>query len=167
MDRSAKHTDLVALLARVEAAEGPDREIDARLWCWENGHAFVAISDGRKCWSNYGDNDSVNPRGVPSAGWAIFRHKAPDRGNAMLQGHQPPRVSASLDAALALVERVLPGAFIELSGPRKYLHIPTPVPNRWRAECGHIGWGSTPALALLAALLKALIAAEVEKAPTP
>lgn len=75
-----------------------------------------------------------------------------------------PAVTASLDQALALVEAVLPGEFIELSGPRKYLNIPAPVPNHWCASVGLTGsahgWGAAPALALLAAMLRALIAQE-------
>lgn len=82
---------------------------------------------------------------------------------------EAPRLTASLDAALALVERVRPGSWIELTGPRKYLNIPSPVPNYWRAECGAIGWGASPALALLAALLTAevqqLAPADVGSAP--
>lgn len=68
-------------------------------------------------------------------------------------------VTASLDAALSLCERVLPGWFetIERVGP-----------NQWRAilsrrEAGHdacYGKGRSRSLALLAALLRALISQE-------
>lgn len=43
-------------------------------------------------------------------------------------------------------------AYWEISGPRRYLNIPTPVPNRWRAAVTYgnypnvstvIGWGAT------------------------
>lgn len=67
----------------------------------------------------------------------------------------------SLDAALALVERVRPKAWIEINGPRKYLNIPTPVPNYWKAivapwedKTEGVGWAAAPAAALIAALLK-------------
>ena len=73
-----------------------------------------------------------------------------------------PDYSRSLDAALALVERVRPKAWIEINGPRRYLNIPTPVPNYWKAvvapwedKTEGVGWAATPAAALIAALLKA------------
>lgn len=70
----------------------------------------------------------------------------------------------SIDAAIALAERVSPG-WIEVNGPRKYLNIPTPVPNHWRAEVSDwTGWGHTAPLAILAALLRALIAQSDEVA---
>jgi hypothetical protein len=67
------------------------------------------------------------------------------------------RPTESLDAAMQLVPA---GEFLNVDGPRKYLNIPTPVPNVWRACIGfaptHIGWGETPALALCSASLKAI-----------
>lgn len=120
-------TDTQELLKRLEAGE-TGREIDAE----------IAVAVG---------------------GWkAARRHPGmlvhPDRPNEVVSGC--PAVSTSLDAALALVERVRPDAYIELSGPRKYLNIPTPVPNKWLAKLDDFrGWAATPAAALLAALLKA------------
>jgi hypothetical protein len=71
-----------------------------------------------------------------------------------------PNYTTSIDAALALIERKLPGSYIDLSGPRKYLHIPTPAPNHWRAEirAQSFGWGATAPLALVLAILRALSA---------
>jgi hypothetical protein len=44
--------------------------------------------------------------------------------------------------------------FWEISGPRKYLNIPTPVPDRWRAELRSwsrdltvVAWASTESAA--------------------
>ena len=70
--------------------------------------------------------------------------------------HSLPDPCASLDAAVTLVPE---GAWVELSGPRKYLNIPTSVPNHWRAAVGdrhRVGWAATPAAALTAAALRAL-----------
>lgn len=85
-----------------------------------------------------------------------------DGGLVLMNSLRVPNLTTSLDAAVALVERVRPGAWIQIDGPRKYLEIPTPVPNRWRGvvepwdgKSERIGWGSTPAAALIAALLKA------------
>jgi hypothetical protein len=118
--------DLQELLARVEKAEGPDRELEVRLHSIDPACGRIPVSQ--------------------------------------------TYYTASLDAALALVERVLPGSYVELSGPRKYLHIPTPVPNRWKAyiatfnhDGDKTGWAATPALALLAALLRALISTHSEE----
>lgn len=69
-----------------------------------------------------------------------------------------PRWTESLDAAL-------PGdddGYWEISGPRRYLHIPSPVPNYWQATFTlwdpmreYRGWGATEALARRAASLRA------------
>lgn len=49
--------------------------------------------------------------------------------------------------------------WLELKGPREYLHIPTPAPNYWSASLDTwtekrsvVGWGETEALALIAAI---------------
>jgi hypothetical protein len=66
------------------------------------------------------------------------------------------RPTKSLDSAILLPPL---GEFICVDGPRKYLNIPTPVPNYWRACIGyapeHRGWGALPTLALTAASLRA------------
>lgn len=131
-------TTLQDLLERVEKAEGPDREIDVALWLHttpgatrRGTHVKHAHSDAE--W----DVDETRD----ATGYLVV----------------VPAYTASLDAALALVERKLPGwtwrldspdsasepAFARLSGPE------------WRSGAG---WAKTPALALLAALLRALIA---------
>jgi hypothetical protein len=69
---------------------------------------------------------------------------------------KPPPVTASLDAALALCERCLPGWEFSLEVER-----PADGPAVWRVEMGDPlrGWTAeapTPALAVVAALLRAL-----------
>lgn len=77
---------------------------------------------------------------------------APDGG----RWNTTPHYSSSVDAALTLVPE---DEFICLDGPRKYLNIPTPVPNYWRCCIGyapeHFGWAATLALAICAAALRA------------
>jgi hypothetical protein len=138
---SERTADLQELLSRVEKAEGPDRELDREICLAARENVSTDPLSGFVWRPNGG------------GGWSDV-----------------PDLTASLDAALALVERVLPGSYVELSGPRKYLHIPTPVPNRWKAyiatfnhDGDKTGWAATPALALLAALLRALMSTHSEE----
>lgn len=80
-------------------------------------------------------------------------------------GGDPPEWSESVDAALTIKSDVS----YEISGPRKYLNIPTVVPNRWHVKVWsgpefhakeYDAWGATLALALCAAALRALAAQE-------
>lgn len=140
--QGSRQAGLVELLARVESATGPDRElncllasaIDPELEDYEPSERFPGC---------------LQRNGIP--GWTT---------GAPLYTH-------SLDAALALVERVLPGS---VPPPRQDMPLWLPRVARWfngkweatlyRSTDGYTaeGRGPTPALALLAALLKALIA---------
>lgn len=92
------------------------------------------------------------------------------------KGSRSKPYTASLDAALALVERVLPGHLIALAGPWRYAdHHPKAGQPIWNAEL-HEDFeavcvtdlearGATPALAAIAALLHAKIA-ELQKGMT-
>jgi hypothetical protein len=105
------------LIAKLEKAEGPSRELDA----------LIALASG---WTVHHGDNWIGPHGQIVV----------------------PAYTASLDAAMTLVPE---GEWVELSGPRKYLNIPLPVPNHWRAEAGNIGWGATAPLALCTAALRA------------
>lgn len=59
----------------------------------------------------------------------------------------------------------------EISGPRKYLNIPTPVPDYWRAEITYgsfpnykhaVGWGATMEAAQEAARIAAGVGAAAD-----
>lgn len=127
----------------VTSATGADRELDALFVCALCPEAQVAIYI-------VGDDE-------PS----VFHAERLGIANKS----DVPAYSASVDAALSLIERVLKDPHHTLSGPAKYLNIPTPIPNYWWAEIvhdfpgktGRRGWGAAPALALLAALLEAKI----------
>ena len=98
----------------------------------------------------------------------LERADGPDRNlDAMIHFHvtagigcgmaqDAPHYTSSIDAAMKLVPD---REFICIDGPRRYLHIPTPVPNYWRACLGYTKsgqvWAKTPALALAAAALRA------------
>lgn len=124
---------LSSLIQRLEEATGPDRRLD--------GDIAQALGQ------------------VPS--WCTYRSEQQpslwNDGRPGLRAREwcAPHYTKSLDVSLSLLERCLPGEFIELDGPRKYLNIPTPVPGRWRAEvAGKVGWGATPAFALILAVLR-------------
>ncbi len=142
-------SDLKELLELVENATGPDREIDADL--------FVAL---------------INPEWVTSKkdpGFAAADKRSfwPEgKARYITRDCKPaPQYTASIDAAVALVERMLPGWSIEMVRTR-YCTV-----EMWKAdEQGFFNSGRDPIvrrtegytlpLAILAALLKALIAQE-------
>lgn len=150
--------DLQVLLAKVEAATGPDREIDCLIWkiaepertiMFDAGKAF---GRGPKHSATYGKLSDF-----PLKNW--------DDWEAVARHIEAPTLTASIDAALALLERMLPEngkveqligwGVSKLSGNELqfdcFLYIDHGPETR--AE------GNTAPLAILAALLKALIAA--------
>lgn len=138
--------DLRAVIERVEKLDGPCPEVDGII----AKHFGEIPIDARWMTENiYGEPDAV----WVSGGYGAYEF------------HDPERYTASLDAAIALCDRVLPGNYREITGPRKYLNIPTPVPGKFRAQLTtdagiksyrSIGWGETEAIALLLATLRAL-----------
>lgn len=130
---SVRADQLSALLARVEAAEGPDRELDARIEAatspWPEDNTLTFIS------------------GSPT-----FRVH---RGSAVALDNARGEYTASLDAALALCERVLPGWLRdvrELPSGNWIAFVSTYEPARlFDATC------RSPPIALLSAMLRALL----------
>lgn len=109
-------TDLSSLITALEKAEGPSRELDARIHHFLNPEQRILLDPG-----------SVRPRrdavygplsAMPMDNWTdwegVCRHIA------------APPVTASLDAATALVERLLPGCAITTST------IDKPAAGIWR-----------------------------------
>jgi hypothetical protein len=143
-------SDLESLLERVKAASGPDRMLDDALH-WQ-------FSD----WNNIG-------------GW-WREHKVTGARERFSSGFSPEAFTASIDAALALVERVLPGFVlrVQTADPTCSEHSPYRkceailAPRLHNDEGWQIGikvaYAPTPPLAILAALLTALIAQEREAA---
>ncbi len=85
---------LKGLLERVQAAAGPDRELDFDLARWRG-------------WTEHDDKDDPVFTGKVSTWWA-------EPGCEWSTTSVPPCVTGSVDAALALVEQVLPGWDLEL-----------------------------------------------------
>lgn len=119
---------LQELIARVEAASGPDREIDARiyLYCSDARNEFVA-DDG-----------------------AGVRYKDFERQGRHLSWDRVPNYSRSVDAVTTLIM----GANLSWDW---WVNSSGKAGIRFDDyEAGVAGDGSTPALALVAALLRAL-----------
>jgi hypothetical protein len=114
---------LSELLDKVQAASGPDLELDARIVCaFLPGPSYQSMRD---------------------EGYAIAD---------LAEGH--PAYTASIDAALALVERVLPGWQWCLNRNGRPMALVNNGPGR-QFECDR---APTMPLAILAATLQALIA---------
>lgn len=135
------------LIARLEAAEVGSRELDALICC--------SLRDGPD-WAN----DPYYPLG--SHGLYSVGRGGP--------GLTSECYTNSLDAALALAERVLPGCLISV-GTNIFGHAPIGVAEVFTQQGGsdatHDGHGerlgNTPALALCVAILRAKLAEEPTK----
>ena len=147
-------TPLTDLIARVEAASGPDRALDGRV-AWATGwrfNGFSRFTDDRDIEEAI-DRADFDDWPMMAGHW---RQPGGDfcRGNFdMAKWPDPPRYTASIDAVVALIRREMPGAsygfstnrngflaFVEWSvEPASWLHV----------------WQPTEALALLLAFLRA------------
>lgn len=137
-------TPLSDLLARVEAATGGDRELDGEMWVtlmWTRENTdpcfYELLDEGR---------------------WREALHSVQPNWR---ERDWVPRYTSSLDAALGLVERMLPGSYSGLQQNRGE-NVPA-----WSGyvDSGdeHEGWGASAALALLAAMLRALLSSEAPR----
>lgn len=134
--------DLSALIARLEAAEAGSRELDALVWKALNPRGEIAI------------------KGAGRPGLVNWRCRIPGATIAN-SWTNPGRYTTSLDAALALAERVLPGWYF---GVQQNRYVSPDMPDNWSAylsapralDQGDIeGEAPTPALALCIAILRA------------
>lgn len=139
------------LLARIEAAEGPSREIDlalANLLVFSEPHRLISsLVSG---WSH----DFAYPESELPLGGDEYHGWAKALNHMIAQPVE--RYTSSIDAALALCERVLPKWEILLTDEGET------GSTSWIASIGpretfmsYEAKGRTPSLALLAALLKA------------
>lgn len=131
---------LQALLERVEAASGPVEEIDNLIW-WH----FFCPERGKDDAMRVGPMDNVAKR----AAWArCFYGK-----------ERSTKFTASLDAAVGLVEKMLPGQACALGTMAFRNETRKPWATIWTTSGSPLfnADAATPALALIAALLKALI----------
>lgn len=136
----ADYDGLSDLIARVEGAEGPALVLDGEIWCVANGYEFVKW-DGSGCVYR-----EVRGAGIRHADASTVRP-----------------YTASLDAAVALAGRVLPGwtygmemfpsdEIFNPSGAQAFVSKDRSVLD---AGYGH-GEAKTPAIALVLAILRAV-----------
>lgn len=132
-------TDLPSLLARVKEATGPDSKFDQDLW-----EALTGECTHREVKRIEFDDDSYSELKCVACGADTY---GKDRWTG---------ISRSLDAALALCERVLPGWEWTIAqdwhdGPLYFAELA----HRLEGKKVEIGHPFSPALALLAALITA------------
>lgn len=138
--------DLLALQARVRAATGPDRELD-----YDNWFQIDPLSEKHKS----RPDDMLL---MPWSEWrALHISDPPEKVYGIPQNHDC--YSASIDAALALVERALPEPL--------YPKLSKVEAAKWQCNLGRAnkwagvnGYGPTLPLAIIDALLSALLAQE-------
>lgn len=138
--------DYASLIERLEKAEGPDRELDAAIEA-----LFYTL-----------ENDAPAEIVCDSDCAATGQYWVKIDGGRSLYAADP--LTKSLDAALSLVERVLPGWGIEVLTPDRDMWRAQVW--RWRSETNDERgqwtpcYARPPALALLLSLLKAKQAQE-------
>jgi hypothetical protein len=145
-------SDLLKLAERCETATGPDRELDALIWCALNGKKYIGHHQAYAAYRSHSPETQVEFTEPPK------RERLVSTGKAL--PHAQP-VTASLDAAMTLVP------WEKLDARGFYFVLDRDYQSgRWIArfdqagdECGHgetyIAEGNTAALALCAAALKA------------
>lgn len=135
-------TDLESLLERIEKASGPDRELDVAIMT-----ALVPTKSGKPWWFD-GKREQGTAPAITTERWK----------------ERAARTTASLDAAIGLVERVLPDWAVDV-GNKAYVDGKWQG-GKWRSNLrapwssGPIacfGIGANGSLAILAAILTALI----------
>jgi len=133
-------TDLPALLARVEAATGPDREIDAAIaLAFRLPQQFFGEAIDRE-FSRKVDGPDYH---VDKATWS-----------GMGERYAAPEFTSSLDATVALVEKLRPGPRVVISSPVY------PADSWWVKMDDCRAMARTEPLARLAALLRSMIEEE-------
>lgn len=145
--------DLPALLARLEAAEGPDRDLDAAL--------HVGLCKPQQY------PDDLRYYRLPSPNMDHMEMCAPGtywlkkRSGQSLQA--APHYTASLDAAIALCERAMPGWgwSVTRKGGCSWACVNEPYATVEIVRGEH----TQPALAICIAIVKALIAQQAKDAP--
>lgn len=125
-------TNYTTLITALEAADGPSRELDARIWCAAKGHEFTFIA------SDFFNIVIESGEGLP------------------VELHSLPAYSSSLDAITALIEREFGQNWCASRNPA----YPAYGSVRGDDDLHTEDKAATPALALCIAFLRALQARE-------
>lgn len=143
-------SDLSSLIARLEAAEGPSRGLDAEISAIVEPHLF--------------DAPGFTPiRPIPAFRYDPSENVIRFEGGGLMDVRFFPPVTSSIDAAVSLAERVLPGWFWRCGStplfPNGWAHV-----SRYHADhcdrqdeasCAD-GKAANVAIALVLATLRAL-----------
>ena len=140
-------TDLNALLDRVRSATGPDRDLDAAVM------ALSYTQDERHIGAVMEYSDGSEER-VKDLVWV-------DPKTDKWVSTSAHSFTASIDAALALTERVLPGWGVYFRRDKETTGAGMLLPDHFRVTPAHEEAATLP-LAILAATLSALIAKETQ-----
>lgn len=125
------------LLVRVEAATVPDRELDGRIWCLMGGLTFYRWDGAGVVWK---------------VADGTIRHSASER---------IPLFTTSIDATVALIERELPDWAWSVARAESQGSAAVWATGSFDETLARVPLSNTPpALALIAAMLKALVARE-------
>lgn len=128
-------TRIAELVERVKAATGPDRELDADLWV-----ALVPGASRRNVMDKWPDEEPI---------WEFID----EQRNTSFRYGLLPDMTASIDAALALCERVLPDRFVTIKtktgGKFHHCELEGEDYGRWSAD----NMPTVPLAILLALLL--------------
>lgn len=139
--------DEAEILSRLKVATGPDRELDTRIWCASFPDEKTLLFPGRirpsepPIWGTLRD--------ISLEGWSDWE------GLAMHV--RAEHLTGSLDAAIALVERMLPGW--AWTAERHFEEASSLICARWEPgvrERSFRAYAPTPPLAVLIALFMAL-----------
>lgn len=144
-------SDLEELAARVEALEGPDREVDARIWCSVSPPVESYTVD------NWMRNDP-RPANQDVVGLTLsdWLDRWPDDAAKMADSYGVPKFTSSVDAAMSLV----PEGHVWDAGTWRFTNSPAfaNVGQRDRdSDYDSEAFAATPALALTAASLRARV----------
>lgn len=126
--------ELLKLAERVEALSGPDREVDARIWCALNGKKYVSH------WREY---DGPNTR---------VEYIEPPKRTPFASSTVALQWTASLDAAMTLVPEGCGWSLVQATYEKSYGCIESGDDRTPDLEAR----AATPALVLCAAALRSL-----------
>lgn len=158
-------TDLSSLIARLEKAEGPNRDLDAEIVFdvfatpvgkhkEDDGPIGYIRLDDQPSW-----NLGLRFPGKDRAWFSATRKQIKgetllierDGAFVLMNSLRVPELTSSIDAAASLAERVLPGCQVNVTRFTSTMARAS-IGNGWLAATNH----KTPALALVLATLRAL-----------